>query len=142
MNHHVIVVGGGFAGVACANRLAGEPRVRVTLVDRNGYHQFQPLLYQVASAELAPDDIRFDLAGMYEHHDRVEVRSDEVVAVDPAGPSVTLADGAGSTATMRWLLIWTGIALVTVVPALLLLYVLDQRGDLGEDPVTARETRR
>jgi cytochrome d ubiquinol oxidase subunit II len=52
--------------------------------------------------------------------------------------SLTIADGAGSAATMRWLLIWAGIALVTVVPALLLLYVLDQRGELGEDPVTAR----
>lgn len=93
MTHDVAVVGGGFAGVACANRLAGDPRVNVTLVDRNGYHQFQPLLYQVASAELAPDDIRFDLAGMYGHHDNVEVRGDEVVAVDPAGPSVTFTDG-------------------------------------------------
>jgi NADH dehydrogenase len=55
---HVVVVGGGFAGVACAKRLAGEQRIRVTLLDKNGYHQFQPLLYQVATAELAPDDIR------------------------------------------------------------------------------------
>ena len=93
MRHHVIVVGGGFAGIACVNRLAGEPRVRVTLVDRNGYHQFQPLLYQVASAELAADDIRFDLRELYGHHDNVDVRTDEVIAVDPAAPSVTFADG-------------------------------------------------
>ena len=51
---HAVIVGGGFAGVACAKRLAGEPRARVTLLDRTGYHQFQPLLYQVATAELAP----------------------------------------------------------------------------------------
>jgi glucose-6-phosphate 1-dehydrogenase len=49
----VVVVGGGFAGVACAKRLAGEQRVRVTLVDKTGHHHFQPLLYQVATAELA-----------------------------------------------------------------------------------------
>ena len=40
---HVIVVGGGFGGVGCARRLAGRDDVRVTLVDRNNYHQFQPL---------------------------------------------------------------------------------------------------
>jgi NADH dehydrogenase len=90
---HVVVVGGGFAGVACAKRLAGQPGVRVTLLDRNGYHQFQPLLYQVATAELTPHDVRFDLEGMFSGHDNVEVRAAEVVAADPQAPAVTLADG-------------------------------------------------
>jgi len=90
---HVLIVGGGFAGVACARRLAGQPGVRVTLFERNGYHQFQPLLYQVATAELTPDDVRFDLAAMFAKHDNVEVRAAEVVAADPAGPAVTLAGG-------------------------------------------------
>jgi NADH dehydrogenase len=90
---HVIVVGGGFAGVACARRLAGQPGVRVTLLDRDGYHQFLPLLYQVATAELTPDDVRFDLDGMFREHHNVEVRAAEVVAADPQAPSVTLADG-------------------------------------------------
>ena len=56
-----MVVGGGFAGVACAKLLAGEDRVRVTLVDKNGYQQFQPLLYQVATAEPSRPDMAFDL---------------------------------------------------------------------------------
>jgi cytochrome d ubiquinol oxidase subunit II len=56
--------------------------------------------------------------------------------------SLTIADGAGAPATQRWLLIWSLIALVTVVPALLLLYVLDQRGRLGEDPATSAGERR
>ncbi|HEY4725718.1 MAG TPA: FAD-dependent oxidoreductase, partial [Actinomycetota bacterium] len=90
---HVVVVGGGFAGVACARRLAGQPGVRVTLLDRNAYHQFLPLLYQVATAELTPGDIRFDLEAMFAKDDNVEVRTGEVVAVDPAAPVVTLADG-------------------------------------------------
>ena len=80
---HVVVVGGGFAGVACARRLAGQEGVRVTLLERNGYHQFQPLLYQVATAELTPDDIRFDLADMFAKHDNVQVRTAEVAAADP-----------------------------------------------------------
>jgi NADH:ubiquinone reductase (H+-translocating) len=90
---HVVVVGGGFAGVACARRLAGQEGVRVTLLERNGYHQFQPLLYQVATAELTPDDIRFDLTAMFAGHDNVEVRTAEVVAADPGVPAVTLAGG-------------------------------------------------
>jgi NADH:ubiquinone reductase (H+-translocating) len=90
----VVIVGGGFAGIACAKRLAGAPRARVTLVDRHGYHQFQPLLYQVATSELAPEDVRFDLAHMFRRHDNVEVRTAEVMSADPHGPSVTLADGS------------------------------------------------
>jgi len=90
---HVVIAGGGFAGVACARRLAGQPGVRVSLIERNGYHQFQPLLYQVATAELTPDDIRFDLEAMFAGHDNVEVRTAEVVAADPAGPAMTLAGG-------------------------------------------------
>ena len=90
---HVVVVGGGFAGVACARRLAGQPGVHVTLLERTGYHQFQPLLYQVATAELTPDDIRFDLEAMFAKDDNVEVRTAEVTAVDPSAPSVTLAGG-------------------------------------------------
>ena len=51
---HVIVVGGGFAGLGCARALADHhDTVRVTLIDRNNYHQFQPLLYQVATSQLS-----------------------------------------------------------------------------------------
>ncbi|HYN18516.1 MAG TPA: FAD-dependent oxidoreductase, partial [Actinomycetes bacterium] len=99
-SHDVVVVGGGFAGVACAKGLADQPGVRVTLLDRNRYHQFQPLLYQVATTELTPDDIAFDLEPMFARHDNVEVRRAEVVAADPGARTVTLADGgevAGDT---------------------------------------------
>jgi NADH dehydrogenase len=91
---HVIVVGGGFAGVASAKGLAGKKGVRVTLLDKNGYHQFQPLLYQVATAELTPRDIRFDLEGLFRDHENVEVRQAEVVSADPEARSVSLADGS------------------------------------------------
>ena len=56
MGERVLVLGGGLAGVACARELADEG-VEVTLVDRNDYHQFQPLLYQVASSQLPAEDI-------------------------------------------------------------------------------------
>jgi NADH dehydrogenase len=91
---HVIVVGGGFAGVASAKGLAGKKGVRVTLLDKNGYHQFQPLLYQVATAELTPRDIAFDLENLLEDQENVEIRNSEVVSADPEARSVTLADGS------------------------------------------------
>ena len=56
MSHHpgtVVIVGAGFAGLGCARALAKHDDVHVTLIDRNDYHQFQPLLYQVATAQLA-----------------------------------------------------------------------------------------
>ncbi len=92
----VIIVGGGFAGIACAKRLATEPRAHVTLLDRTGYHQFQPLLYQVATAELAAADIRFDLSSMFRRHTNIDVRAAEaaeVVSVDPGPRVLSLADG-------------------------------------------------
>ncbi|HEY7487786.1 MAG TPA: NAD(P)/FAD-dependent oxidoreductase [Streptosporangiaceae bacterium] len=92
MSPHVVVVGGGFAGVACARRLAADD-VRVTLLDKNGYHQFQPLLYQVATAELARQDMAFDLAELFRDEGNVEVRLGEAVSADPAARAVTLADG-------------------------------------------------
>ena len=93
MPKQVIVVGAGFAGVACAKGLARDPQVRVTVFDRAGYHQFQPLLYQVATAELTADDVMFDLDRVFGRHPNVEPRTAEVVSVDPASPRVTLAGG-------------------------------------------------
>jgi NADH dehydrogenase len=91
---HVVVVGGGFAGVASTKGLAGKKGVRVTLLDKNGYHQFQPLLYQVATAELTPRDIAFDLEDLLQDQENVEVRKSEVVSADLEARSVTLADGS------------------------------------------------
>ena len=56
MADRVLILGGGLAGVACAQKL-GDEGIDVVLVDRNDYHQFQPLLYQVASSQLPAEDI-------------------------------------------------------------------------------------
>jgi NADH:quinone reductase (non-electrogenic) len=90
---HVLIIGGGFAGVACAKQLAGAEGVRATLFDKNGFHQFQPLLYQVATAELTPGDIAFDLDEMFADADNIEVRTEEVATCDPRRHTVTLASG-------------------------------------------------
>ncbi len=60
---HVVILGAGFGGLHAAKALAGAP-VRVTLVDRNNYHTFSPLLYQVAAAELEASDIAYPLRGI------------------------------------------------------------------------------
>jgi NADH dehydrogenase len=90
---HVIVVGGGFAGVGCVKRLAAHDDVRVTLVDRNNYHQFQPLLYQVATSQLASTDIAFSLRKLFRKDANVDVKLGEVASLDPATHTVTLTDG-------------------------------------------------
>ncbi len=60
-----MVVGGGFAGVACAKHLA-KHGVRVTLLDRNDYNQFQPLLYQVATAQVETSEVARPLRAMFQ----------------------------------------------------------------------------
>jgi NADH dehydrogenase len=89
----VVVLGGGLAGVACAHAL-GDEGVRVVLIDRNDYHQFQPLLYQVATSQLPAEDIARPHRTIFATYPTVEVRTADVVALDPASRSVTLADGA------------------------------------------------
>jgi len=79
---HVVIVGGGFAGLNCAKKLAHHPDVRVTLIDKNNYQQFQPLLYQVAGAALSPSNIAFNLRSVLRDHPNVDVKMSEVTSVD------------------------------------------------------------
>ena len=90
---HVVIVGGGFAGLNCARKLSANPHVRITLLDKNNYQQFQPLLYQVATALLAPDNIAFSLRAILGGHPNVDVKMTEVVSVDPNTRIVRTADG-------------------------------------------------
>jgi NADH:ubiquinone reductase (H+-translocating) len=91
---HVVIVGGGFAGLGCAQRLAAHDDVSITLIDRNNYHQFQPLLYQVATSQLAPADVANSLRTVFAEQRNVDTQLAEVTAVDPAERTVTTADGA------------------------------------------------
>jgi NADH dehydrogenase len=90
---HVVIVGGGFAGVGAARRLAGRDDVRVTLIDRNNYHQFQPLLYQVATSQLAPSDIAYSLRKLFADSPNIDVKLAEVESIDSATRTVTTALG-------------------------------------------------
>ena len=90
---HVVIVGGGFAGLACARTLAKTSDVQITLIDKNNYHQFQPLLYQLATAAIGTDDIATSLRHSLRRHANVEVKMAEVTAADPKNRTVTTADG-------------------------------------------------
>jgi NADH:ubiquinone reductase (H+-translocating) len=91
---HLVIVGGGFAGLACAHKLAKSDDVRVTLIEKNNYNQFQPFLYQLATALLGTDDIATSLRESFLGQANVGVRTCEVTAADPKTRVVTTRDGA------------------------------------------------
>lgn len=83
----IVVVGAGFAGIHFAKALKGKP-FQVVLLDRNNFHQFQPLLYQVATSGLEPDAIVFPLRKFFRDHKNVTVRMAEVRSVNPKNKEV------------------------------------------------------
>jgi NADH:ubiquinone reductase (H+-translocating) len=99
---HVLVIGGGFAGLGCAERLAENKHIRVTLIDRNNYHQFQPMLYQVATSQVAQSDIAHSLRAVFAGRDQVDIKLAEIAEVDATTRTVTAVDGQK----------WSGDALV------------------------------
>lgn len=88
---HVVVLGAGFAGLECCKgfRDLGD-RVRVTLVDRQNHHLFQPLLYQVASAGLAAPEVAHPVRSVFARQKNVTTRMDEVRGIDPPARQVRL----------------------------------------------------
>ena len=103
---HVVIVGGGFAGINAARTLA-KADVRITLVDRTNHHLFQPLLYQVATAVLNPADITVPIRWMLRHQANATVIMAEVDGIDLAVRSLAL-DGGTSTIEWDYLLLASG----------------------------------
>ncbi|HEY0780091.1 MAG TPA: FAD-dependent oxidoreductase, partial [Gemmatirosa sp.] len=87
----VVIIGGGFAGYHAARNLK-DVDVDVTLVDRTNHFVFQPLLYQVATAVLAPTDITVPIRYLLRKHRNTEVIMAEVREIDVAARTVHLAD--------------------------------------------------
>lgn len=88
---HVVIVGGGFAGLWATRALARAP-VRITLLDRSNHHLFQPLLYQVATAGLSAPDIAAPLRHILRRQRNVVVRMGDVAAVDAPHRQLRLDD--------------------------------------------------
>jgi NADH dehydrogenase len=89
----VIIVGGGFGGLYAARALKNAP-VDVTVVDRTNHHLFQPLLYQVATATLAPTDITAPIRWLLRKHANTRVLMAEVTGIDVGARTITCDDGA------------------------------------------------
>jgi len=79
-NPHVVIIGAGFAGLQAARDLDNAP-VQVTLIDKQNYHLFQPLLYQVATAGLSPEDIAHPVRAILRGQDNLNFRNTEVIDV-------------------------------------------------------------
>lgn len=91
-DHHIVVVGGGFAGLQLINDLKGLP-IRITLIDRRNHHLFQPLLYQVATTLLATSEIAWPIRSLYRDRADVTTLLGDVVAVDKAAKTIALRTG-------------------------------------------------
>jgi NADH dehydrogenase len=89
---HVAIVGAGFGGLGVAEQLDHVP-VEVTLIDRNNYHTFQPLLYQVATSLLNAEDVGAAVRSIFRHQDNVTFRMATVTGVDMPGHKIQLEDG-------------------------------------------------
>lgn len=88
----IVIVGAGFGGLTLARTLRKAP-AEVLLIDRNNYHTFQPLLYQVATAGLEPEEIAHTVRGIFHNQSNFHFRLGTVTGVDWAEESVLLADG-------------------------------------------------
>jgi NADH dehydrogenase len=101
----VVIIGGGFGGLYAARRFDHQ-YVDVTLIDRTNHHNFQPLLYQVATATLAATDITAPIRWLLRNQRNARVLLNEVVSIDPPAKTVTLNDG--HTVGYDYLIVATG----------------------------------
>ena len=103
---HVVIVGGGFAGLYLARGLAKAP-VRVTIIDRKNHHLFQPMLYQVASAALNPAEIAVPIRSVLRNQRNTDVLMSAVSRIDIENKQLYL-DGESSIA-YDYLVLATGL---------------------------------
>ena len=102
---HIVIIGAGFAGLACAKALGNAP-ARVTVIDRANYHLFVPLLYQVATAALSPADIARPIRRILGRYKNIDVLLASVTGIETAARMVKT--GAGTVGPYDKLVIATG----------------------------------
>lgn len=90
---HIVVVGGGFAGINLAKRLSGQKGLQVTLVDRNNYNFFPPLLYQVATGMLDISSITIPFRTLFTKKDNLHFRLGELERIDTTTNTICLSTG-------------------------------------------------
>jgi NADH:quinone reductase (non-electrogenic) len=102
---HIVIIGAGFAGLACAKALGNAP-ARVTVIDRTNYHLFVPLLYQVATAALSPADIARPIRRVLGRYRNIDVLLANVTGIDTTAR--TIMTDAGSVSPYDRLVVATG----------------------------------
>lgn len=90
---HTVLLGAGFAGIRCLEQLAKHCNDRITLIDRNDYHFFPPLIYQVSAGFLAPSDISYPLRKFIADDAHVYYRQGNLLSIDAVAKVVTLDTG-------------------------------------------------
>ena len=88
----VVIVGAGFGGLAVAEQLVKQKKYQVVLIDKNNYHQFQPLFYQVATAFLEPSAIAFPLRKIFQDEKNICIRVTEIKSVVPERNELETSD--------------------------------------------------
>src|SRR5262249_24468302 len=86
---HIVILGAGFGGIGALKKLR-DANVRITLIDKNDYHTFQPLLYQVAMDELAPGQVGFPIRELLHKDQNTTFHQGVVTSIDPAKREVTM----------------------------------------------------
>ncbi|HZH86884.1 MAG TPA: NAD(P)/FAD-dependent oxidoreductase [Brumimicrobium sp.] len=100
----VVVIGGGFAGLTFVKKLKNKD-VQVVMIDRNNFHQFQPLLYQVATSGIVPDSIAFPFRKQFKHYKNVFFRMADVLKIEVDKKQVITDIG---TVNFDYLIVATG----------------------------------
>jgi len=102
---HIVIIGAGFAGLKLARELNNNKHYKITLIDKNNYHQFQPLLYQVATANLDASNVSFPLRTIFKNSKNVSVRITELKSINMDNNSIETDSG---TIEFDYLVIATG----------------------------------
>lgn len=93
MQKEVLIVGGGFGGINLANALAGNDQFKITLIDKNNYNFFPPLIYQVATGFLEPSSISYPFRKLFRGKKNIRFRLAELQKVVPSENKVLLSNG-------------------------------------------------
>src|SRR5450631_2102851 len=101
----VVIIGGGFGGVNLALHLKNDPGFKITLVDKNNYNFFPPLIYQVATGFLENSNISYPFRKLFQKYSNIRFRLGELVKVDPVSHTIQLNNGELS---YDWLVFATG----------------------------------
>ncbi len=93
MKKHIVIIGGGFAGINLANSLANNKYFTITLVDKNNYHFFPPLIYQVATGFLEPSSISYPFRKLLKENKNIRFWLGEFSEVLPSENKIKLSNG-------------------------------------------------